>query len=142
MFHAAHSGKYAEIGFKNGKKWIESHVSGAINPTRKRMPLAEKIRLEHFLSLTELSKARGLSMKKLSAFMQNREMNGFPLFEGKVRLADFDAWYRRLICFQIQEEQDKQPFRQSVSSPLHHVADRPHEPAQKYGSAPALQPFR
>lgn len=106
------------------------------------MPLSEKIRWEHFLSLTELSQARGISIKKLSAFVQNREMNGFPLFERKVRLTDFDAWYRRLICFQILEEKDKQPSRQSVSSPLHHVSDRPHEPAQKYGSAPALQPFR
>jgi hypothetical protein len=109
---------------------------------RKRVPLAEKIKWGHFLSLTELSKVRGMSIKKLSALAQNRESNGFPLFDKKIRLSDFDAWYHRQISFEISAPQDTEPFRQSGAGPQHSDVSKPRGHLGKCDSKPALQPFR
>ena len=116
-------------------------MSGPIKLKRKRMPLAEKIKLGHFLSLNELSQARGMSTKKLSAFVQDRE-SGFPLFDGKVRLCDFDAWYRRLISFQISEGEDSAPSLQSGVSPQRLAVSKPRVQRQNYDLELALQSFR
>ena len=111
---------------------------------RKRMPLAEKIALGHFLSLTELSKARGISIKKLSTY--KKEESNFPLFDGKVRLSDFDSWYRSLIQFapltEISAVSDKQPSYQSGVSPQRLDANKPRARLANYDLELALQSFR
>ena len=110
---------------------------------RHRVPLAEKIKSDRaFLSLTELSQVTRLSLKKLSAYANDRAHNGFPLFEKKVTLRDFDAWYHRLISFEISVPADNESCHQSGASPLRLDASRPHVQPRSYGSKPALQPFR
>ena len=110
---------------------------------RYRVPLAEKIKSDRaFLSLTELSQVTRLSIKKLCAYANDRAHNGFPLFEKKVTLRDFDAWYHRLISFEIPAPVDTSPCRQSVASPPRLAESRPHVQPQRYGSRLALQSYR
>jgi len=47
-----------------------------------------------FLSLTELSAATGIGQNRMRRIAKQP---GFPLFEKKVRLVDFEHWYRQKI---------------------------------------------
>lgn len=109
---------------------------------RRRMPLREKVLLGHFLSLSELARVRGVSTKKLSAYAQDRERNGFPIWDKKVRLADFDAWYRRQISFEIPAPVDTSLARQSPATLPRSDGNKPHGPQPNCDSTPSLQPFR
>jgi len=88
-----------------------------------------------FLSLRELSQVTGISINRLCCIAKRQ---GFPLFEKKITLPDFQIWYRREIGLvqEIQSPSQDGEYLQPVA------VGRFDEPSPRHDSRASLRPFR
>ena len=71
-----------------------------------------------FLNLREMAEVTGFSRSRMLAIVKR---DGFPLFEGKITLQDFQAWYpTQLTASPKPRSQDERllPLRSNASRPV------------------------